>query len=103
MSRGALLPRRVSGPAMRFQAGELRVLTIQFRASNEETHEQALEAVKSSQQGGVYSLTDAGEPETEFLIRDSTVQYMGNPPWGVNYHTWLVQQAERIQCELLKV
>ena len=81
----------------------LRRLTIQFRAQKTEMHAQALEAALLRRTGGVFSLTDQGDPEAEWRIVDSGCTYIGAEPWGINHHTWSLEQVERIHCTLLRI
>jgi hypothetical protein len=82
----------------------LKWLTIQFRAQTEELHEQALAAANDGSRGGLFSVSETGdEADIEWRVVDSSVQFVGNPPWGVNHHTWVVQQVERVACSLLRV
>jgi hypothetical protein len=86
------------------QTGEpLRALTIQFRAQKEEIHAQALEAVQQRQTGGLFSLDEADEPDTEWRIAESSATYVGSAPWGVNHHVWRIEQVERLACARLIV
>lgn len=86
------------------QTGDpLRSMTIQFRAQKAAVHEQALEAAAQRQAGGLFSLSDADEPEFEWRVRDSNTSYVGTEPWGVNHHVWRIEQVERLACERLIV
>lgn len=86
------------------QTGDmLRSLTIQFRAQKAAVHEQALEAAQARQSGGLFSLTDANEPDAEWRVRDSSTQYVGSEPWGINHHIWRIEQVERLACERLVI
>jgi hypothetical protein len=82
----------------------LKWLTIQFRAQTDEAHEQALAAASERSRGGLFAGSESpDEPEVEFRVVDTSVQFVGNPPWGVNHHTWVIQQVERVACSLLRV
>jgi len=82
----------------------LKWLTIQFRAQSDEMHEQALEAATERSRGGLFSVSDtADKADLEWRVADSSVQFVGNPPWGVNHHTWVIQQVERVACSRLRV
>jgi len=82
----------------------LKWLTIQFRAQSDEMHELALAAASERSRGGVFSVSEAaGEPELEWRVADSSVQFVGNAPWGVNHHTWVIQQVERVACSSLLI
>jgi hypothetical protein len=81
----------------------LKWLTIQFRAQNDAMHEQALAAADDLRRGGVFSLSDADEPALEWSVQDSSIQFVGNAPWGVNHHTWVLQQVERLACTALRI
>jgi hypothetical protein len=86
------------------QTGDsLRLLTIQFRAQKIPMHEQALAEAQLRQAGGLFSLTDANQPEMEWRVRESTSNYVGSEPWGINHHVWHIEQVERIACERLIV
>ncbi|HEV7663525.1 MAG TPA: hypothetical protein VGQ62_08325 [Chloroflexota bacterium] len=86
------------------QTGDLlRSLTIQFRAQKAAIHEQVLVAATERQNGGLFSLTDDNEPDLEWRIRDSSTQYVGTEPWGINHHVWRIEQVERLACERLVV
>lgn len=93
-----------SGEIVSPQTGaSLRTLTIQFRAQKEGVHEQALEAAEARQSGGLFSLSDDNAPDLEWRVRESTAQYVGTPPWGVNHHLWRIEQVERLACERLSL
>jgi hypothetical protein len=81
----------------------LRSLTIQFRAQKLAMHEQALVAAVEAQSGGLFSIGESDEPETEFRVRDSSSTYIGTEPYGINHHVWQIEQVERIACERLIV
>jgi hypothetical protein len=84
------------------QTGDpLRTLTIQFRAQKTAMHEQALEAAQQRQSGGLFSLDDVDQPELEWRVRESSSQYVGSEPWGINHHVWRIEQVERLACERL--
>src|SRR5215211_4774662 len=86
------------------QTGDsLRLLTIQFRAQKIPMHEQALAEAQLRQAGGLFSLTDANQPEMEWRVRESTSNYVGSEPWGINHHVWRIEQVERIACERLSI
>jgi hypothetical protein len=86
------------------QTGDLlRALTIQFRAQKISMHEQALEQAQQRQSGGLFSLTDANEPELEWRVREFSSSYVGSEPWGINHHVWQIEQVERLACERLLV
>src|SRR5690349_6876463 len=76
----------------------LRRLTVQFRAQKADMHARALEAALLRRAGGVFSLTDDGETEAEWRVLDSGCTYIGSEPWGINHHTWSLEQVERIRC-----
>ena len=107
---------------MRFRAGELefnatvaeaseaesartgnivRSLTIQFRAQKAAVHEQAVVEAQKRQTGGLFSLSERGEPEVEWRVCHSSCSYIGTEPWGINHHSWRIQQVERVACERL--
>jgi hypothetical protein len=107
---------------MRFRAGELefnatvaeaseaesartghivRSLTIQFRAQKPAVHEQAMVEAHKRQTGGLFSLSERGEPELEWRVCQSSSSYIGTEPWGINHHSWRIQQVERLACERL--
>ena len=107
---------------MRFRAGELefnatvaeaseaesartgnvvRSLTIQFRAQKAAMHEQALLQAQQHRAGGLFSLSENGEPELEWRVCQSASSYIGTEPWGINHHSWRIQQVERPACERL--
>jgi hypothetical protein len=75
---------------------QLRTLTIQFRAPKHEMHEQLLIETQQRTRGGIFSLTDAGEPEAEWRVDDSGFTYVGSEPWGMHHHTWRIEQIERL-------
>jgi hypothetical protein len=81
----------------------LRSLTIQFRAQKLAMHEQALAAAQQRELGGVFSLDDDGEPETEWRISQSSSTYIGSEPYGINHHVWQLDQVERLACTRLLV
>jgi hypothetical protein len=86
------------------QTGDtLRQLTIQFRAQKESIHEQALEQAHARQIGGLFSLDDTDRPVLEWRVRDSSYNYVGSAPWGVNHHIWRIEQIERLECERLRI
>jgi hypothetical protein len=86
------------------QTGDvLRSLVIQFRAQKAEMHEQALQEAAQRRSGGLFSLGDADEPETEWCVREFNSQYVGTEPWGINHHIWRIEQVERLACERLIV
>jgi hypothetical protein len=79
----------------------LRSLTIQFRAQKLAMHEQALVEAQQRQLGGVFSLDDAGEPETEWRVSQSSSTYIGTEPYGIHHHVWQLDQVERLACRRL--
>jgi hypothetical protein len=81
----------------------LQVMTIQFRAQKEGVHEAAVTEAFERQSGGLYSLDESDEPETEWRVRESNWTYVGSEPWGVNHHLWRLEQVERFACELLRL
>jgi hypothetical protein len=81
----------------------LQLMTIQFRAQKEGVHEAAVTQALERQSGGLYSLDESGQPETEWRVRESNWTYVGSEPWGVNHHVWRIEQVERIACELLRL
>ncbi len=81
----------------------LQTMTIQFRAQKEGVHETAVTEALERQSGGVFSLDDADQTETEWRVRESTWTYVGTEPWGVNHHVWRIEQVERFACEVLRV
>jgi hypothetical protein len=81
----------------------LRSLTIQFRAQKIAMHEQALVEAQQRELGGVFSLDDSGEPETEWRVRQSSSTYIGTEPYGINHHVWQLDQVERLACTRLLV
>jgi hypothetical protein len=81
----------------------LQTMTIQFRAQKEGVHEAAVTEALERQSGGVFSLDDADQPETEWRVRESTWTYVGTEPWGVNHHVWRIEQVERFACDVLRV
>ena len=81
----------------------LRSLTIQFRAPKQAMHEAALEAAQQTRNGGLFSLTDSDEPEAEWAVRESAFQYVGSEPWGINHHSWYIEQIERLECTGLTI
>jgi hypothetical protein len=81
----------------------LRSLTIQFRAQKIAMHEQVLLEAQQRQLGGVFSLTEAGEPELEWRVRESTSTYIGTEPYGIHHHVWRIDQVERLACQRLIV
>jgi hypothetical protein len=82
----------------------LKWLTIQFRAQTDEAHEQALAAATERSRGGLFSVSEtADRADLEWRVADSSVQFVGNPPWGVNHHTWVIQQVERVACSRLRL
>jgi hypothetical protein len=86
------------------QTGDtLRTLTIQFRAQKESMHEQAVEQAQLRESGGLYSLDDADQPILEWRVRDSTFNYVGSAPWGINHHVWRIEQVERLACDQLVI
>jgi hypothetical protein len=80
---------------------QLQLLTIQFRAQKSGVHESAVTEALQRQSGGLLSLTEAGEPELEWRVRESNWTYVGTEPWGVNHHTWRIEQVERLECKKL--
>jgi hypothetical protein len=66
-------------------------------------HEQALEEAQQRQSGGLFSLSDADQPELEWRVRESSFQYVGTEPWGINHHAWRIEQVERLACERLLI
>src|SRR5467141_1680015 len=79
------------------QTGDpLRTLTIQFRAQKLPMHGQVLSEAEQRRAGGLYSLSDSGEPELEWRVRGSTFNYVGTEPWGMNHHVWRIEQIERL-------
>ena len=110
--------------ALKFRAGELeftatvaeaseapspqtgdpqRTLTIQFRAQKMPMHEQVLVAAEQRRTGGLFSLSDSGEPELEWRVRASTFNYVGTEPWGMNHHVWRIEQIERLAIARLLI
>src|SRR5579859_3435581 len=86
------------------QTGEvLRTLTIQFRAQKAAMHELAVDEAQLRHQGGLFSLDEGDEVETEWRVRESTFSYVGSEPWGINHHVWRIEQVERLACERLIV
>src|SRR5262249_6871875 len=81
----------------------LQTMTIQFRAQKEGVHEAAVTEALERQSGGVFSLDDADQPESEWRVRESNWTYVGTEPWGVNHHVWRIEQVERFACEVLRV
>jgi hypothetical protein len=79
----------------------LRSLTIQFRAQKADLHEDALVEAGRRASGGLFSLGESDQPELEWRVRDSTHQYIGSEPWGINHHLWRIEQIERLACERL--
>lgn len=64
-------------------------------------HEAAVTQALERQSGGLYSLGDSDQPETEWRVRESTWTYVGSEPWGVNHHVWRIEEVERLACSLL--
>jgi hypothetical protein len=91
----------VSQRASAQTGAQLRTLTIQFRAPKQELHEQLLVETQQRTRGGVFSLTDAGEPEAEWRVDDSGFTYVGSEPWGMHHHTWRIEQIERLAITAL--
>src|SRR6267378_1292402 len=86
------------------QTGDpLRMLTIQFRAQKVPMHEQALVQADQRRSGGLFSLSEAGQPDLEWRVRESRSSYVGTEPWGINHHIWRIEQVERLACSLLIV
>jgi hypothetical protein len=86
------------------QTGDpLRALTIQFRAQKVPMHEQALVEAAQRRSGGLFSLGAADQPELEWRVRESTSNYVGTEPWGINHHVWWIEQVERIACARLLI
>ena len=86
------------------QTGDpLRMLTIQFRAQKVPMHEQALVQADQRRSGGLFSLSEAGQPDLEWRVRESTSSYVGTEPWGINHHVWRIEQVERIACARLVI
>jgi hypothetical protein len=86
------------------QTGDpLQSLIIQFRAQKAVMHEQALVEAQQRQAGGVFSLTEGGEPELEWRVLESRSTFVGTEPWGVNHHVWRIEQVERLAIELLMI
>src|SRR5215207_8077114 len=82
----------------------LKWLTIQFRAQTDEVHAQALVAATEKARGGLFSEAESPDhSDLEWRVADSSVQFVGNPPWGVNHHTWVIQQVERLACTRLRI
>ncbi|MCA1648191.1 MAG: hypothetical protein LC797_22935 [Chloroflexi bacterium] len=93
-----------AGEAPSPQTGDpLRTLIIQFRAQKAAMHEQALNEAQQRQSGGLFSLGEADQPDQEWRVRESTSSYVGSEPWGINHHTWRIEQVERLACERLIV
>ena len=79
----------------------VRSLTIQFRAQKAGMHEQALLQARQRQAGGLFSLSETGQPELEWRACQSSSSYIGTEPWGINHHLWRIQQVERLACARL--
>lgn len=93
-----------SGETASTQTGNaLQLLTIQFRAQKSGVHESAVTEALQRQSGGLFSLGDDNEPETEWRVRESNWTYVGTEPWGVNHHVWRIEQVERLACTRLVV
>ena len=78
-------------------------MTIQFRAQKEGVHEAAVTEALERQSGGLFSLDESDQPETEWRVRESNWTYVGTEPWGVNHHVWRVEQVERFACDVLRL
>jgi hypothetical protein len=81
----------------------LQVMTIQFRAQKEPVHQSAVTEALERQSGGLFSLDESDQPETEWRVRESNWTYVGTEPWGVNHHVWRIEQVERFACEVLRL
>jgi hypothetical protein len=81
----------------------IQLLTIQFRAQKAGVHEAAVTEALQRQSGGLYSMSDADEPEMEWRVRESNWNYVGSEPWGVNHHVWRIEQVERLACSRLVI
>jgi hypothetical protein len=79
------------------EAGETprRWIRVQFRAQTADLHTQAVEAAERGRGGGLFELDAAEAPATEWGIREASASYVGNEPWGMHHHTWLLEQVER--------
>jgi hypothetical protein len=64
-------------------------------------HAQALDEAEQRRSGGLFSLTDADQPDLEWRVRESTSSYVGMEPWGINHHLWRIEQVERLACSRL--
>ena len=49
----------------------------------------------SAAAAALFSVSTTDQAMLEWRVADSSVQFVGNPPWGVNHHTWVIQQVER--------
>src|SRR5579872_1407683 len=81
----------------------LQLLTIQFRAQKAGVHEAAIAEALQRQSGGLYSLDESDGSELEWRVRESTWNYVGTEPWGVNHHVWRIEQVERLAIERLVI
>jgi hypothetical protein len=81
----------------------LQLLTIQFRAQKAGVHEAAVAEALQRQSGGLYSFDDSDGSELEWRVRESTWNYVGTEPWGVNHHVWRIEQVERLAIERLVI
>jgi hypothetical protein len=79
----------------------LRSMTIQFRAQKAGMHALAVEAAQQRPSGGLFSVSEADQAETEWRVRESTFSYVGSEPWGINHHVWRIEEVERLTCERL--
>jgi hypothetical protein len=79
------------------------LLTIQFRASKPDVHEQAVRAAEACRNGGLLPEPEGLQPELEWRVRETGVAYVGTEPWGMHHHTWRIQEVERSRCSLLRV
>ena len=91
-----------TGQAPSPQTGDLlRSMTIQFRAQKAAMHALAADEAQQRLTGGLFSLTDADEQDTEWRVCESTFSYVGSEPWGINHHVWRIEEVERLACERL--